>query len=90
MARKIAYNPNMILPAGTQVVTRGAVKVAGRDAGQHEGAVGVITKSPADHLHSYRVRFPDGSEAALRRTQFAVLKHVQRDRIWSADNVLDE
>ena len=90
MPRRVAYNPNMILPAGTQVVTRISVKAAGSDVQHPEGAVGVITKSPADHAHSYRVRFPDGSEAALRRTQLAVLKQVQRDRIWSADNVLDD
>jgi uncharacterized protein len=80
----------MILSPGTQIVTRVPVKAAGSDLQHPEGAVGVITKSPADHVHSYRVRFPDGSEAPLRRTQFAVLKQVQRDQIWSAENVLDE
>jgi hypothetical protein len=90
MPRKIAYNPNMILQPGTQVVTRVAVKAAGSLVQHLDGAVGVITKSPADPLHSYRVRFADGSEAPLRRTQFAVLKQVQRERIWSAENVLDE
>jgi hypothetical protein len=90
MPRKIAYNPNMILPPGTQIVTRVAVKAAGSDLQHPAGAVGVIIKSPADHVHAYRVRFPDGSEAPLRRTQFAVLKQVQRDRIWSAEDVLDE
>lgn len=90
MSRKIAYNPNMILPAGTKVVTRVAVKAAGSDVEYPSGAVGVITKSPADHQHSYRVRFPDGGEAALRRGQIAVLKEMQRDQIWSAGNVLDE
>ncbi len=90
MPRKIAYNPNMILPPGTQVVTRVAVKVAGHELWQPEGAVAVITKSPADHVHAYRVRFADGSETPLQRTQFAMLKEVQRDRIWPAGNVLDE
>lgn len=90
MRRRIAYNPNMILSPGTQVVTRIEVKAAGSDARHPEGAVGEIVKSPVDHDHSYRVRFSDGSEAALRRAQFAVLKQVQRDRIWAADNVLDE
>jgi hypothetical protein len=90
MSRKICYNPNMILPAGTQVVTRASVKAAGSDVQHPTGAVGVITKAPADHQHAYRVRFADGTEAPLRRTQFAVLKQVQRDRIWPADDVLDE
>ncbi len=90
MPRKIAYNPNMILSPGTQLVTRLAVKAAGSDVRHPEGAVAVIIKSPADPVHLYRVRFADGSEASLRRAQFAVLKQVQRDRIWSAENVLDE
>ena len=90
MSRRISYNPNMILSPGTRVVTRIEIKAAGSDLRHPEGAVAVIVKSPADHVHAYRVRFADGTEAALRRTQFAVLKQVQRDQIWSPDNVLDE
>ena len=90
MTRRISYNPNMILSPGTQVVTRVAVRAAGCELDLPAGAVGVIAKSPVDHVHSYRVRFADGSEVLLRRTQFAVLKHVQRDRIWPVDHVLDE
>lgn len=90
MPRRIAYNPNMLLPPGTQVVARTAVKAAGGEAHHPPGTVGVIVKSPADHLHAYRIRFADGSEAPLRRTQFAVLKQVQRERIWPAEGVLDE
>lgn len=80
----------MILSPGTQVVTRVAVTTADGQVQQPQGAVGVIVKSPTDHMHSYRVRFPDGSETAMRRTEFSVLKQVQRDQIWSAGNVLDE
>jgi uncharacterized protein len=29
------------------------------------GTVVVVVKSPTDHAHSYRVRFPDGFEAPL-------------------------
>lgn len=90
MPRKIAYNPNMILSPGTQIVTRVAVSIANADQAHAAGMVGEIVKSPVDHLHAYRVRFADGSQAPLRRTQFAVLKDVQRDRIWSPGNVLDD
>jgi len=90
VARKIAFNPNMILSPGTQVVTRVEVTATGGQVQHPQGAVGEILRSPVDHTHSYRIRFPDGSEAALRRTEFAVLKQVQRDQIWSAGNVLDE
>ena len=80
----------MILSPGTQVVTRVAIKPAGGGMAHPEGAVGVIVKSPADHVHSYRVRFVDGSEAPLRRTEFAVLKQEQRERTRPAGDVLDE
>lgn len=82
------HNANMILPPGTQIVTRAEVKAAGSDTVHPEGAVAVIIKSPADHEHSYRVRFADQSEAPLRRTQFAMLKHEQR--AWPSDDVLEE
>ena len=87
---EIVHNPNMILSPGTQVVTRVAVSPGGAGGDQPAGAVAVILKSPADHQHAYRVRFPDGSEAALRRTQFAVRKQAQREGLGSAGDVLDE
>ncbi len=90
MARKIAFNPNMILPAGTQVVARVEVRIIGGGAEHPAGTVGVIIRSPGDHTHNYLVQFPDGSEAAMRRTEFAVLKTWQRDQIRAAPNVLDD
>lgn len=90
MVRKIAYNPHMILSPGTQIVTRVQIAAEGGEVQRSPGVVGEIVKSPRDHVHSYRVRFVDGAEAPLRRTQFAVLKHIQRDRIWPSTNVLDE
>ena len=38
------------------------------------GAVAVITDSPADAQHAYKVRFNDGAEAMLLRTGFSILK----------------
>jgi len=80
----------MILAPGTRVVTRFPVSSLAGSAEHPQGAVAEILVAPADHAHAYRVRFVDGTEAALRRTQFAVLRQVQRDQIWSADGVLDE
>jgi len=88
--RRIAYNPNLILSAGTQVVTRVPVKISGGGAHHPAGAVGVITKAAIDHLHDYRVRFADGTEASLRRSEFAVLKQEQRNRIGAGEHVLDD
>jgi predicted nucleotidyltransferase len=38
--------------------------------------VGVIVEAPVDGTHSYRVRFPDGEEAMLRRSEISIRKHV--------------
>jgi uncharacterized protein len=38
-------------------------------------AVGVIVRSPNDYWHAYRVRFPDHSEASLKRNELSILKH---------------
>ncbi len=94
MPRKIAYNPNRIFPPGTQVVTRTDVHAVSENGhlqiDHNAGAVAEIITSPADYTHNYRIRFTDGTEATLRRTQFAVLKEVQREGIWPAEHALDE
>lgn len=74
-------NPNLILPVGTQVVSR--VEVAGEvdDCACIKGAVGVIIKSPTDNSHAYRVRLPDGQEITLNRHEFSIRKHFQAEGI---------
>ncbi len=79
MAARIPHNPTMILSAGTKIVLRGPLSPRDSAAAQPAGGVGVIIKSPVDQRHSYRVRFPDGSEAPLRRTEFVLLKEVQAE-----------
>lgn len=65
-------NPNGIISTGTEIVTRVAIS-------QHPvGSVGVVTASPVDSTHAYQVRLVDGDELALRREEFAVLKHFQK------------
>ncbi len=61
----------LIIPTGTQVVTR--VEVPPHAV----GSVGVVLEAPLDGTHSYRVRFPDGTVAALRREQLSILKHFK-------------
>ncbi|MEW6249876.1 MAG: hypothetical protein AB1716_04460 [Planctomycetota bacterium] len=79
MAARIPYNPLLLLPAGTKVVLRAPLAARDAAAAQPAGAVGVIIKPPADQRHSYRVRFVDGTEAPLRRTEFLLLKEVQAE-----------
>lgn len=82
--------PNTILPVGTRVTSR--VPIVGPGGAQLHpcGAVGVIVKAPPDQSHAYRVRFPDGWESPLKRTEMAVLARVQREGLERAGDVLEE
>ncbi len=71
-------HPRLLVPIGTQIVTRAATKGAQAGETRPAGAVGEIASAPADASHAYRVRFADGGEVALRRTELAILKQYQR------------
>lgn len=71
--------PHLILPVGTQVVSRIEIRDAKGTVLCPEGAVGVVVKAPADGTHAYRVRLPDGMEVSLQRNNLTVRKHQQRD-----------
>jgi len=71
----------LIIPAGTQVVTRAEIRDAGGRVVRQRGAVGVIVTTPVDANHTYRVRFADGAEAALRRGELSIRKDYQHDRL---------
>jgi predicted nucleotidyltransferase len=87
-----------IFSPGTQVVSRVDIRPTGvpnaaDEPGGHRplhpaGVVGVITSSPVDPTHAYRVRFPDGYEAALRREEFLTLCEYQSQGL--AGNALAE
>lgn len=81
---------NLILPVGTHVVTRVEIKGAPGALVRPRGAVGTIVEAPIDNTHSYRVRFPDGFDVALRRQEFAIRKHVQREGLEQPDGTLEE
>jgi predicted nucleotidyltransferase len=76
---------HLILSAGTRVVTRQAVNLIGgpvANGGRAEvagGAVGTIVVSPADATHAYKVRFNDGAEAMIRRSEFSILKEFKAE-----------
>jgi hypothetical protein len=78
----------LIIPTGTQVVTRGDLRDAAGHVVRPRGAVGVIVESPAAS-HGYRVRFADGGEALLGRGELSIRKDYQRAGLES-DAVLDE
>jgi predicted nucleotidyltransferase len=69
------YRPNLIIPIGTQIVTHVDIKNSSGDVIFVRGVVGVVIKSPVDATHGYRVRFMDGTEVMLKRTEFYIHKH---------------
>ncbi len=86
---RIPRHPGLLLPAGTRIVLRNALPPRGAAAAQPAGAVGVVVKSPVDQHHAYRVRFVDGTEAPLRRTEFTLLVETQAISA-DASHVLDD
>jgi hypothetical protein len=66
----------LILPIGTQVVTRAVVSK--RDGGDRPvGSVGVVAQTPRDGAEQYRVRFPDGDDALLHRRELSIRRQEQ-------------
>ena len=64
-----------IVSPGTHVVAR--VETDRARSQRPRGAVGVIVESPVDRTHRYRVRFIDGGEQMLRRSEFEIRKEHQ-------------
>ena len=73
MPDRVHQGPNLIYSVGTQVVTLRDVTADGGRILHPKGAVGVVVRAPGDLDHSYRVRFPDGVEEPLRRSDMIML-----------------
>ena len=86
----IPQNFNLILPAGTQIVTKIEVKNPASNQSWKQGAVGVIVKSPTDNSHAYLVKLPDGTEISLRRHEFSIRKQFQSEGLQSKGDFLAE
>jgi len=72
------FEPGLILPVGTQVVTRAALKNANGEMLHPRGSVGVIVDVSSDQVQTYQVRFPTGGEALMKRQDFAVRKYLRQ------------
>ena len=81
---------NLILPVGTQVVSRVAVTSTHADQGCLRGAVGTIVQSPTDNSHVYCIQLPDGSHVRLKRQEFSIRKHYQAEGLQAQHTVLDD
>lgn len=80
---------NLILPIGTQVVTRIEVKNSAGAVICLREAVGTIVQSPTDNSHAYQIQLPDGAIVNLRRHEFSIRKHYQRQGLETADVLAD-
>jgi len=78
---RVHYPPNLIFSVGTQVVTLVDISDAAGLVLHPCGTVGVIVKSPTDSEHSYRVRFSDGWEASLKRSDITMLAKFKEGEI---------
>ncbi|MDQ3652731.1 MAG: nucleotidyltransferase domain-containing protein [Acidobacteriota bacterium] len=74
-------NFHLLIPVGTQVVTRARVTVSSGNQLCPAGAVGVVVEAPVDPFHSYRVRFTNGVEAMLRRDELTIRKRHQAEAV---------
>jgi hypothetical protein len=83
-------NFNLILPVGTQIVTKIEVKKPGENRTWKQGAVGVIVKSPTDNSHAYSVKLPDGTEVSLRRHELSIRKQFQSEGLQPGCDFLAE
>lgn len=81
MADRVHHHANLIYSPGTQVVSLVEVPHAGGDTLHPRGAVGVIVKSPPDVSHSYRIRFLDGFETALKPSEIMPLAQYKEGEI---------
>jgi predicted RNase H-like nuclease len=74
----------LVLPPGTRVVARNPLVIAETGKCLPAGAVGVIVRAPAEGLGTYRIRFPDSSEASLGRRDLIILKTVKEGGLQQA------
>ena len=73
----MSHPVHLILSAGTRIVTRNDANRIGGGPLIPAGAVAVISVSPTDAQHAYKVRCNDGAEAMLRRNEFSILKEFK-------------
>jgi uncharacterized protein len=85
-----SHEQRLILPIGTHIVIRAPIKDAHGKVQLPRGAVGMITAAPTGDEIRYRIRFPDDTEAMLRRQEFSVRKHVRQEGLQPAEAVANE
>jgi len=75
------FEAHLILPVGTQIVTRRAILNAKGERLCPRGAVGVIIALPQGDDQNYHIRMVNEVEVSLHRSTFAVRKRDRRDAL---------
>jgi uncharacterized protein len=81
---------NLILPAGTQVVSRIELANSAGEIVCRCGTVGVIDQSPTDHSHTYRIQLTNQTIINLKRHEFSIRKHWQKAGLERQETELEE
>jgi predicted nucleotidyltransferase len=81
MTQRVHQHDSLIYSAGTQIVTLVDIENGSQRVLHPAGAVGVVVRSPMDGQHSYRVKFPDGFEASVKRQDVKQLAEVKEGEI---------
>jgi len=82
--------PELVIPVGTQVVSTHEIRDTGGAILVPARAVGVIVSAPSDAASAYRVRFPSGAEASLRRSELVIREHDQRGGIEADGEAIED
>lgn len=78
MSERVRFHEHLIVSAGTQVVALRDIMGRNGRILHSRGSVGVVVRSPGELEHSYRVRFLDGVEVALRRDEVVMLARYKK------------
>jgi uncharacterized protein len=76
--KRTNHRRERFVPLGTQIVTRVDAHKPEGNLLQMAGAVAVVLQVPSEIHGDYRVRFPDGTETSLKRTEFQVRKELAK------------
>jgi predicted nucleotidyltransferase len=90
VSERVHHHSNLIYSPGTQIVSLVEVRAQGSRTLHPRGAVAVIVKAPADVSHSYRVRFLDGYEAALKPGEVMSLAQYKEGEIGDTTKTADQ
>jgi len=83
-------NNKLIVPIGTQIVTRGDITSDDESPACPIGSVGVVIDVPADNSREYGIRLTDGTIVQLNRSRFSIRKHYQQDALGRVDSKFED